>query len=69
MNKQQKLEIASLINTLQVAEINKCRAEAVNDWNSYNLFKDREGTATIELYEIHGIELVNVHHFIEDRKA
>ena len=68
MNKQQKLEIASLINTLQVAETMKMEGESTGDWDMFHGFRNREIEATIELYEIHGIELAGLRDFLEERE-
>ena len=68
MNKQQKLEIASLINTLQVAENMKMEGASTGDWDMFYRFRNREIEATIDLYEVHGIRLACLRDFLEERE-
>jgi hypothetical protein len=49
--------LASLINSLQVSEILKKEALAKDDFEEFKTWRDSEFHATIELFEVFGVEL------------
>ena len=49
--------LASLINSLQVSEILKKEALANDDFEEFMTYRDAEARATIELFEVFGVEL------------